>query len=412
MGGSAIAVGTHRENVRSDVLSGAEVRKQLGQDGSDSAKLSHLLAIGVSNDWWPNEILPQEGRAPSSAAFHVRYSPTDLVERSSQWLNRTGTAFHDLFTASLASYTAPDDLAVNGADPGVYKDRQRRFLECFTKARAQSTPLVQLNPSLLSMLHPQTDIEVRVSTVPFAGHPLEKEVKNQLNGLFGSVGNIDALIDRAMSTDRDVNFVDIMSTLQAPVSPYVIESLLEPISSAWSAASPSHVSRDAFWTHRRARSLIESIPLPQEHLIASVRGFFTARMLGLLDMTGTAVTIRTPAGGVAAFPDPMLRPFTNSRDLLPALLESLPLAMVEVQRIGTVEPLAAYAALRDYGWQTSELKASQILDYEHPATVLARWIDTGESDGLTPVLAPLRNLSTAEERRGAALEFIRKTEAG
>jgi hypothetical protein len=83
--------------------------------------------------------------------------------------------------------------------------------------------------------------------------------------------------------------------------------------------------------------------------------------------------------------------------------------MVEVQRIGTVEPLSAYTALRDYGWQTSELKTSQILDYESPATVLANWIDTGEVNGLTPVLAPLRGLSSADERRVAATEFLLTT---
>ncbi len=410
VGGSAVAIGNHRETARSEILSGSEVRKQLEQADSDSLKLARLLAIGISNDWWPNDVLPQEGRAPSSAAFHVRYSPTDLVDRSAQWLNRTGTAFHGLFTSSLASYTAPDDLAADGGNQGVYRKRQQRFIECFTKARAQSTPLVRLNQGLLGMLHPQTDIEVRVSTVPFAGHPLQEEVENQLHGLFGAVSNVDALIDSAMSTDRDVTHIDIMSTLSAPVSPYVIESLLEPISSAWNSASPSHVSRDAFWTHRRARSLMEFVPLPQEHLITSVRGFFTARMLGLLEMNGNQVTIKTPSGDVAAFPNPMLHPFTNGKDLLPALLESLPLAMVEVQRIGTVEPLAPYAALRDYGWQTSDQKTSQILDYEHPATVLATWIDTGEIDGLTPVLAPLRDLSSAEERRAAVADFLRKTE--
>jgi hypothetical protein len=409
VGGSPDAVGNHRDAARSDILSGSEVRNQLRQSDSDSVELSRLLGVGISNSWWPNNVLPQEGQAPSNAMFHVRYSPADLVNRSSHWLNRSGTAFHDLFSASLASYTAPDDLAGDGGDPGLFQARQQRFLEAFTKARAQSTPLIRLDPDLLGMLHSQTDVEVRVSTVPFAGHPLQEDVENQLQALFGSAANADQLIERAMSADREVAFIDIMSTLQAPVSPLVINSLLEPISSAWGAASPSHVSRDAFWTHRRARSLMEFIPLPQEHIVAAVRGFFTARMLGLLELDGYKAIIKTPSGDVAQFPDPLLRPFTTSKDLLPALLESLPLAMVEVQRIGTVEPLSAYTALRDYGWQTSELKTSQILDYESPATVLANWIDTGEVNGLTPVLAPLRGLSSADERRVAATEFLLTT---
>ncbi|MCL1593334.1 MAG: tubulin-like doman-containing protein [Actinomycetia bacterium] len=411
VGGPPTAVGNHRESARSDVLSGSEIRSQLLQTDSDSATLSRLLGVGLSNSWWPNNVLPQEGQAPSNAAFHVRYSPSDVVNRSSHWLDRSGTAFHDLFDASLASYTAPDDLGGDGGNPEVFRERQRRFLESFSKARSLSTPLIRLDPDLLGMLHPQTDVEIRVSSVPFAGHPLEEDMENQLQTLFGKASNADSLIKHAMSADRDVTSIDIMSTLQAPVSPLVIESLLEPISSAWGAAKPSHVSRDAFWAHRKARSLMEFIPLPQEHILASVRGFFTARMLGLLELDGGKVLIKTPSGIVAQFPDPLLRPFTNSKDLLPALLESLPLAMIEVQRVGSVEPLVPYTALRDYGWQTSEQRASQILDYEVPATVLANWIDTGHVDGLGQVLAPLRNIPSAEDRRAAAEEFLLRTES-
>ncbi len=156
---------------------------------------------------------------------------------------------------------------------------------------------------------------------------------------------------------------------------------------------------------------MEYIPLPQEHIVASVRGFFTARMLGLLKMDEHKVSIKTPSGETALFPDPMLSAFTSTKDLLPALLESLPLAMAEVQRIGTVEPLSPYAALRDYGWQTSEHRTSQILEYERPATVLAKWIETGEIDGLVPVIAPLRNLASADERRDAIAQFLLGTEA-
>jgi len=43
--------------------------------------------------------------------------------------------------------------------------------------------------------------------------------------------------------------------------------------------------------------------------------------------------------------------------------------------------------------------------------VLAKWIETGEIDGLVPVIAPLRNLASADERRDAVEQFLVGTEA-
>jgi len=409
IGGQATATGSHRDEVRRAVMSGTEVRRQLEQADSDEGTLLRLLAIDPSNKWWPGGVLPQEGRAPTNALFNTRFSSGDLVDRSSHWLNRTGTAFHDIFSASLSSYTAPDMLAAAGTDPAVFAKRQQKFLACFTKARAQSRPLIKLNANLLTQLHPRTDIEVRVSTVPFSGHPLQNEVVEQLQILFGDASNTDALVASAMSTDKNVKFIDIMSTLQAPVSPLVIDSLFGPISSAWNAANSSHISRDAFWAHRRTRTLMEFVPLPVEHINAIVRGFFTARMLGLLEKDGGKILIRTPRGGVVSFPQPLLRNVTDSKDLLPALLESLPLAMVRVQTIGTVAPLEAYAALRDFGWQTSGQKASQIYEFDRPAPVLAHWLETGKVEGLVDPIKSLRHHTDPKARRDAMVEFLDTT---
>lgn len=413
VGGSAAATGNHRRLARNEILTGSEVRAQLSQADGETINLVTLKAIDVSNEWWPGGVLPQEGRVPTHAAFHVRFTPTDLLDRASHWLNRTGTAFHDIFSASLATYTAPDSLNADVGDPMVYQERQQRFLECFATARAQSTPLIRLNAGLLHQLHDQTGIEVRVSTVPFAGHPIEEAVANELQALFGNAQEAKTLISKALSTDKTVRFIDIMSTLQAPVSPLVVDSLMAPIASAWESTKSGHVGRSAFWTHRRARRLCEFVPMPREHLYAMVRGYFTSRMLGLLDLSGTQkIAIRTPDGGTAFFPDPPLRPWTDDKDLLPVLLESFPLAMIEVGRVGTVDALVPYNALRDYGWQSSSQRESQMLEYNKPAEVLRRWLDTGEVDGLRQPLAPLRGLDSAEVRREAVAEFLLATETG
>jgi len=412
VGGSVAASGNHRRIARDEILSGSEIRSQLSQADGETSDLVKLKAIDISNDWWPAGVLPQEGRVPTHAAFHVRFAPNDLLHRASHWLNRTGTAFHDIFTASLATYTAPDSLGAETGDPMVYRERQERFLECFAIARAQSTPLIRLNPGLLHQMHDLTGTEVRVSTVPFSGHPLEEAVANELQVLFGNTPESEALIGAALTTDKTVSFIDIMSTLEAPVSAIVVDSLMSPIASAWESTKSGHVGRSAFWTHRRARPLCEFVPVPREHLYAMVRGYFTSRMLGLLDLSGTQkIAIRTPEGGKAFFPDPPLRPWTDDKDLLPTLLESMSLAMIEIGRVGTVEPLVPYNALRDYGWQSSSQRDSQILEYSKPAEVLRHWLDTGEVDGLRQTLKPLRDLGTSDERRRAAVDFLRATES-
>jgi hypothetical protein len=413
VGGSKNATGNHRIDARHDILSGSEIRDNAGkvQDGSED--LESVFAVDISSDWWPAGVLVQDGRPQTKASFHVRYASTDLLDRADHWLNRSGTPFESIATSSLAKYTEGDSLNANDqVTPQEYAKRQQRFLQCFGEAQAQATPLVRLNPDLLTQLHSKTGTKVRVSEVPFRGHALEEAVTEELQSLFEGGTNADALTESALTTDKSVKFIDIMTTLQAPVSPLVVKSLFGPITAAWQASKASHVARDAFWTHRRARSLDQFIPVPQEHLAAMIRGFFTARMLGLIEYDGSPIKIKTPDGHTTSFPDPLIRDWTDGKDLLPVLLESLPLAMIEVERIGTMKPLKAYNALRDYGWRGGATMSTGILEYPTITDALREWIETGNVAGLRDPLTPLRDLATPQERRQAVDVFLEKTIAG
>lgn len=407
IGGSTVATDDHRTRSRSDVLSGSEIRAQLAS-GESARKLEPLLAISISSRWWPRNVLTEEGKAPIGASFMARFSPDDLRHRAEHWLTRSGTNFQDLFKESLATYTTNDGMG--GSGPAIdYLARQERLMQCLAEARQLSTPLVKLNSNLLTMLHANTGVSVRVSSVPFAGHPLEERVREELGTLFGHTSNADALINRSLTTDQSVSFIDIMTTMEAPVSPLVIESLFEPIASAWYQDRTNHVSKDAFWTHRRARVLHEFIPLPREHIVAMIRGFFTARMLGLMDVNATPVPIKAPDGRTVTFPDPLLRSYSDGSDLLPSLLESLPLAMVDVHRVGTVAPLASYGALRDYGWQNRSDYGFGLLEYNKLSMELTSFIESGHTNGLVQPLSPLRGLGSATERRDAMAGVLTRT---
>ena len=195
-------------------------------------------------------------------------------------------------------------------------------------------------------------------------------------------GAREGLIDKIIVGSTKLPHIDIVSQLDSPVSPLVIKSLMQPISNSWTQARSSGVARGGFWTYRRARTLKEFIPVPQEHLRAMTRGWFTAKLLNLVFNTESeTISIVHETGTrsqkIVKFPEQFLSSSNVIKDQLPMVLEALPLAYAAVGTAGNLDSLLPYIALRDLGMEKPGALQS-VYTYSLCNPVLAQWIETGE----------------------------------
>ena len=111
-------------------------------------------------------------------------------------------------------------------------------------------------------------------------------------------------------------------------------------------------TREQFWRWRRSRSMPEFIPLAPSIRRAMVRGFFTARLLGRLQLSnqpGQGCAILDAKGKSYGFPNPLLQLNVPSYDYIPALLKSIPLAWLDCMNERYLGPMQAYRILGELG---------------------------------------------------------------
>jgi hypothetical protein len=148
----------------------------------------------------------------------------------------------------------------------------------------------------------------------------------------------------------------------------VFSSLVTPIASA--ARERIGGGDHAFWMMRRARPLLQFVPLTTLQIEALVRGWYAGRLLGLirfeaLQKHGQASTIATISRGASGFvplPGMILgRLPVTAPDVFASVLESYPLAEV-LHAAGDPGALLPYERLFELG----------------DCTELNQWIQSGE----------------------------------
>jgi hypothetical protein len=214
-------------------------------------------------------------------------------------------------------------------------------------------------------------------------------------------------MDAWFTTARNVRTISVTSTLGAAHDPLIFSSITAPIIAGWGAAAQSPAAKTSFWTNRRARPVTEFVPASQGVILAMTRGWFTGLLLGRIDRDKQCIS---HDGAAASFPNPLLREPGVTRDLLPAVLESLGLAYCEVTRLYDLTPLHAYVALRDLGVQRGLISFEAAHLYDHLNSELERWIRTGDAgSALVEGLATRRMTGSGaspEARRDAALAVV------
>lgn len=307
----------------------------------------------------------------AAAQFTVLCSADDLIQRAYVWLNRANTPLHAYINESLSDYLKVAD---------EHQERRiNEFRAAFGQVLRLSKPLVAIDPALGRSVHPpavtgDVDRPARViSAIPFtSNHP----ARNAIRDLLLEDGMSADLVEQAFSDGNDQR-IEISTFLSHPCEPVVFrEGLINPIAD-FRAVTVDGADAGAFWQWRRTRPLPQFIPTSGRRRLEMIRGWFVARAFELVDITDSAakpLELVLADGSRAPFPFPLMTaaPIRRSLDVLPAVLETLPVALVDYGKIGD-RAMAPYARLAELGAMTTpDAPALSPLSRE-----LSAWVNHG-----------------------------------
>ena len=370
--------------VRRIVISGDEDRPAMGR------------WIAVDARWTAPEWLTMD-ETPSKASFTASIARDELLGRSRAWLSADGSAWEVFLSQGLRGY-----LSVG--PPAERAPREERFLSALESAFEAAEPLVSVDQEMLPLVHPGSDLAIRIYTgpIPVAGLPVDKPVREFLTGRFKDVqDNYQEVVDQAVNQSEGETRVAVYSALGGALHPMVFDSLNKPIAEAWARARDKS-SLTRFWKSRRSRLLWMGAPVPRPALQAMVRGWFIGQLLRLIQIQGDRATFETEDGPFT-FESMLPVPGQHPIAFLATLLESLPLALpVAVQWRKPDRYLRPYTQLIEWG---SEPHASDPESFLLPSNVLARWLEDGTAPGTG---SPAVNGVDRRARREAAIAMVRK----
>ena len=365
---------------------------QLVITGTDEFEPEAQVLVAQPAAWTPmaHELHAELG-TPQRASFEMNMSAEDLLERATAWLNKPGTPAGNHVKEGLGRYLDPEVV-----DPGELTQRLARFKQRFTSAVDAAQPLIGIRKSVLVAVHKRQDVraETFFTELPVSPNSAAAVI---IQDVLESKGLWNADLAKGF-TVSDRGFIDAFTVLVEPYEPVVFDSLMKPIAEEWGDRNKTADGREEFWRWRRARALPEFIPAAPAIRKAMVRGWFTASILGQVKFDDQRVSLFVPndvggSGKWLDFPTPLLASgITAAHDYLPLVLESLPLAFVEISVSADIKPILPYRRLRDLGASAS----GGYEFYESPAKELERWV----AKGRLPQGAPTPN----PEHAGAASE--------
>ncbi|MDO5752289.1 tubulin-like doman-containing protein [Arthrobacter sp.] len=370
-----------------------------------------------TRNWQPAEFNrdPFTGKplTPSRAAFTVHVTPQDLVGRARRFVARKNEAFDNFCSLSLREYVRGTD-----AKASEVPQRQADVIAKFNETLNRAVPLISVNRDVVQQLH-SDDVKYRFkfSSVPFG------ELDDVAGALFAQIaGNDDiaeetaAILQQAMTSEDKVQKIDIFGSYRN-YSPLVFDSVLAPVAQQW--AGTSLPERKGFWSQRRARPLAASLPMGQEERRALVAGWFVGQITGRLRLPEppytSAVEVWDEENGYwAQFPNPLLTPpsqfLAKSYDWLPAVLESILLAVANTHQSPVLSSMRPYNLLRSFYDSSPEEPASGLFETA-AVEELAQWLATGRTQsgmsGRVPGVVAASSIDERYESTKNWLESIR-----
>jgi len=189
--------------------------------------------------------------------------------------------------------------------------------------------------------------------------------------------------DGLMTEEDKLTSIDILGAYPTN-SPLAYDSVAVPVAIQWAGSTPTQ--QEAFWQWRRARPLAASLPMHESERRAMTAGWFLGLVTGQVRLPAEPYNepVRVWDGASSSwldFPNPLLTPparFLANNDWLPAVLESVLLAMARSHESPVMSSMAPYRALRAIYDASPEKPASGILEVSAKA-VLTDWLRTGNT---------------------------------
>ncbi len=380
-----------------EVISGAWVKNE--------GEVAAQKLISRASEWAPRLGIARGASAASSRPnFKLSITP-DVVERQAEdWVKARSGLFSEYVNCSLASW-----LSEEHPD---HAERGSRFARALHQALGMSEPLVSINGTVYLEVHSQDPPPPQrvIGQIPLPpGHRARPAVEEALR----SAGVDESAFERFFDASAGGEEVPISSFAGVRMHPVVFDSVTAPIQRDWQNRTDEQ-SRTHFWRFRRSRGLRSFVPLSPSRQKALVRGWLTATYLGQVsELDGSwsqdPLQVWTPHG-YRRFPDHLLRgDVIDPGKVLPALMESLPLALVAYGN-GNYEQLWAYLRLLELGQPGGEPSRA----YTQANDLLARWVREGAMPSADPgkPQAPLPHPESAGSPEDAPVDRAEKLSSG
>lgn len=352
-------------------------------DGSRSPGEEHPVLERTSA--WRTRAFPfnpttREPLVPSAARYDVHVRPAELLERARQFVARTGESFDRFCRVSLREYI--EDISV---PEYALDERRERLRSKFVEALSLARPLASVNQQALEALHPGQQIEYRYkfTSIPFLNLPVADALSQvlQKNPMIDHETRSEFV--RLLSEEDKLTRIDIFGSYPN-YSPLAYDSVLAPAAKQWADSTPAQ--QEAFWQWRRARPLAASLPMHESERRAMTAGWFLGLVTGRLRLPSEPYDepVRVWDGATSTwvdFPNPLLTPparFLANNDWLPAVMESVLIAMARSHESPVMSSMAPYRALRGIYDASAEKPASGILEVS-AKSVLTDWLRTGDT---------------------------------
>ena len=364
--------------------------------------------IELRSTWVPQDSnARRHSEGAQKAQFAIITDTDEYIERNREWLTDPVTALGKFLDQDIPTY-------LSHPDPTIANSRVNAYKAAFSSALKLSAPLCSLNKALIGQVHQNVlskgDRYVHMSTIPFKDQGNLKDLYDITVHEIQEAKLWDpSESPKSFKAVGGIQQIDVFSTLTSAMNPMVFSSLMNPVIESWSRNNNSAQLRQGFWTNRRARPLTEAIPMAPEQIQKLVRGWFVSQLLNL--RTATADQSRGPKISIfdremrksVDFPHPLIglknESIVSNPDLLPAVLESLGLAMAHCDQLSNLTPLEPYWAMIRLG--------------ENYQEILENWIRRGESfvDAPVPALAIAgASTGTFDERKLAMLTTLQKSQ--
>jgi hypothetical protein len=352
------------------------------------------------------------------------------------WLKDAKTSFGALTDMSIREFVEAD------GDPDKRSKREDQFVESYQAMVALSQPLVKLNRAAMNHIlsvnsgEPADGIMIKTSKIPFK---MDSRVGRRCTDILQQ-NNVqisdDGFAGKWFDGASNESMLYSTSTTQASLPAWAFESLTAPIAKQAAVAKNSAGMWNQFWDGRRGRPLAESVPFAAETRRSIVTGWFVARLFGMVELeelpVGRSAKIWNPnltTPGWSQFPKPLISTSIEDNNrgwLLPSILVSGGLALVELGQSGSLEPVHSYQLLKFVGrevtaskniardtWDDKGLGDMMPNQLSGRCSIIADWISNGAKPGNSlPVSALLlTDVDSPESRREAFLHAVEKIQS-